>query len=129
MLSSIFFSPRLIRRSGDRMVIAMTDASGDDPSKDRAKIARKSAVAIRHDGPSSKALPEIIASGQGTWAEKIVQIALEAGLKVREDPELAQMLAVAAENSPVPPEALVAVAEILAYVYRAEGRALDDNDR
>lgn len=64
-------------------------------------------------------LPSIYASGKGYWAEQIIQLAFAHGIKVREDADLAQILSVLDVDSPIPPEAFAAVAEILAYVYQA----------
>lgn len=96
----------------------------------------KTAVALQHDG---NAIPAITASGRGKIAEKIVQLAFDNGVKVREDGPLAQMLAALDIDTPIPQEAFSAVAEILSYVYKANGqpdpfnaifdRPLDRNDK
>jgi flagellar biosynthesis protein len=64
-------------------------------------------------------LPRITATGKGALAEKIVAIALAHGVKVREDADLTEILGAIEVDSPIPIEAFTAVAEILAYVYRA----------
>jgi flagellar biosynthesis protein len=64
-------------------------------------------------------LPQVSAAGRGKIAEQIVQIALDHGVKVREDGPLAQMLVAVELDTPIPSEAFLAVAEILSYVYRA----------
>lgn len=66
-------------------------------------------------------MPRIVAAGRGKTAEQILQLAFENGVKVREDSALAEMLASIELDSPVPSEAFMAVAEILSYVYRANG--------
>ena len=66
-------------------------------------------------------VPEIAAAGRGEIARQIVEIALQNGVKVREDANLAEMLARFELDSPIPTEALMAVGEILAYVYQANG--------
>ncbi len=78
------------------------------------------AAAIQND-PRTGELPKIIATGRGKWAEQILDLAFANGLKVRQDPALANMLASIELDSPIPTEAIMAVAEILAYVYKAEG--------
>ena len=78
------------------------------------------AVAIRDGGTKARA-PIIKAAARGALAEKILQIAFENDIKVREDSDLATMLAELELDSPVPTEALMAIAEILSYVYRANG--------
>jgi flagellar biosynthesis protein len=78
------------------------------------------AVALKHD-PGS--LPRVIASGRGNMAERILEIAFQAGIKVREDADLAQMLAAVESNMPIPIACFEAVAEILNYLYRANATA------
>jgi flagellar biosynthesis protein len=93
-----------------------------DPSSVRPAKARKQiAVALQYelDGPT---LPRVVASGQGRMAEKILEMAFASGVKVREDADLAELLSVVQLDSEIPTEALVAVAEILAYIYRANGK-------
>ena len=76
------------------------------------------AVAIEDRSPREPA-PRIVASGRGKLAEQILEIAFANNVKVREDADLVQILATLEIESVVPLEALTAVAEILAYVYRA----------
>lgn len=80
------------------------------------------AVAVAADPASAKA-PVVLASGRGFIAEQILQIAFETGVKVREDADLAQLLAAVDVDTEIPLEAFTAVAEILAYVYRANAGA------
>ncbi len=64
-------------------------------------------------------LPRIVAAGRGKVAEQILALAFEKGIKVREDADLASLLAQMELDTPIPSEAIVAVAEILAKVYEA----------
>lgn len=82
---------------------------------------RQTAVALK-DGTDKGEVPVITAAGRGKIAEKILEIAFANGIKVREDSALAEMLAKIELDSPIPSEAFMAVAEILAYVYRANGQ-------
>ena len=75
------------------------------------------AVALRDEAAAGT--PRVTASGRGALAEQILEIAFARGVKVREDAELAEILAAIEVDSEVPVEALAAVAEILSYVYRA----------
>lgn len=72
-----------------------------------------------------KAGPRVAATGRGAVAEQILQIAFERGIPVREDADLAQILSTLEVDSVIPVEALSAVAEILSYLYRLNGRVLD----
>lgn len=96
----------------------------DDISKNRAKL-----VAVALESPDKLAsTTRILAAGRGVWAEKILDAAFEHEVKVRTDPMLAEMLAQAELDSPIPSEAIMAVAEVLSYVYGAQDSLSDDND-
>ena len=99
------------------------DGSQQDanPSNTRAIPTRKTAVAL-NDGAQKGEIPEIIAAGRGKIAEKILELAYENGINVREDKVLTEMLATIEIDSPIPSEAFMAVAEILSYVYKASGQ-------
>jgi flagellar biosynthesis protein len=83
---------------------------------------RQIAVALHYDR-ANPSLPRVIASGSGGVAAHILTPAFAAGIKVREDADLAEILAAVEVDSEIPLEALAAVAEILSYVYRANGAA------
>jgi len=98
------------------------DQHRSDPSTGRpVKARRPIAVALQYelDGPT---LPRVVASGQGRVVEQILEMAFASGVKVREDADLAELLSVVQLDSEIPSDALVAVAEILAYIYRANGK-------
>lgn len=78
------------------------------------------AVALKYQ-PETEFAPKVVASGRGSIAEQILAIAFAKGIKVREDADLAKLLSVIEIDSEIPIEAFAAVAEILAYVYRANG--------
>jgi flagellar biosynthesis protein len=69
-----------------------------------------------------------MASGRGNLADKILDIAFAEGVKVREDADLAEMLAAADIDTEIPVEAFIAVAEILRYVYAANGAQMPEVD-
>ncbi len=114
----------------------MSDHRADDDSPSRAgepgrsalsahvagldERRRQIAVALHYD-KGDPSLPRVAASGTGGVAEQILAAAFAAGVKVREDADLAEILAAVEVDSEIPLEALAAVAEILSYVYRANG--------
>jgi flagellar biosynthesis protein len=71
------------------------------------------------DGAARPSAPRVVATGRGAVAEQILAIAFEKGVPVREDSDLAQILAAVELDAEIPIDALAAVAEILSYVYRA----------
>lgn len=94
------------------------------------KTERTIAVALEYD-PENPKVPTVAASGYGYIAEKILDLAFAAGVKVRRDADLAEILAALDLDSEIPPEAFAAVAEILSYVYQLnvslqEGLLIDD---
>lgn len=99
----------------------ITDNSDDRKKETPEQSRRAAAVALKKYGIDESALPKIVAAGYGKLAEQIVEIAFQNGVKVREDKDLAQMLAAIELDSDVPSEALIAIAEILAYVYKTNG--------
>jgi flagellar biosynthesis protein len=70
-------------------------------------------------GRKSDSLPKVIASGYGKLAEQILEMAFSKGIRVRSDADLAELLATLDLDTPIPSEAIVAVAEIMAKVYEA----------
>ena len=86
-----------------------------------AKIPQKQVAVALTDSQKADDLPRVAAAGRGKIAEQILALAFEHGIKVREDGPLAEMLATVELDSPIPSEAFLAVAEILSYVYRANG--------
>lgn len=86
--------------------------------KENSKI--QTAVALT-ESDEDGAMPLITAAGRGKIAEQILQIAHENGIKVRTDADLVEILAKIELESPIPAEAFMAVAEVLSYVYRANG--------
>lgn len=93
--------------------------NGQPPQQRQAAIAIKGANADHVGVPLPDATPRIVAKGHGTVAEQIIQLALAAGVKVREDANLVEILEAIEIDTEVPLHALAAVAEILNYVYRA----------
>jgi flagellar biosynthesis protein len=94
-------------------------ARSNNPS--RGDADRPVAAALNYD-PSRPGVPRVSAAGRGPIAEQILALARANNVPVHEDPDLAGLLASVEIDCEIPVEALVAVAEILAYVYRANGR-------
>ncbi len=78
---------------------------------------RKKAAAIVYDRERDNA-PRVTAKGEGRRAEQILALAEAHGIPVREDPYLAELLALIDLDAEIPPGLYLAVAEVLAFVYR-----------
>ena len=80
-------------------------------------------VALRYED-GMDAAPRIVAKGLDEVALKIREIATENGVMLVEEPPLARALHRACDvGDAVPEDLFEAVAKVLAYVYRAQGRA------
>ena len=66
--------------------------------------------------------PTVVAKGSGLIAKKIIDLAREHGVPVREDQHLVEILSTIDLYEEIPTELYKAVAEILAYVYKMSGR-------
>ncbi len=81
------------------------------------------AVALKYDAKSMQA-PEVVAKGRNYIAERIKEEAIAQGVPIVPNEALAQALHRSVEvGHPIPPALFRAVAEVLAYVYRQQGKA------
>ena len=78
--------------------------------------SRKKAVALLYDQKKSTA-PKVVASGSNLVAEKIIAAALEAGVHIKEDRDLVELLAKVPVGEEIPGELYQTIAEVLAFVY------------
>jgi flagellar biosynthesis protein len=93
----------------------MTDTTPfDSPSPDRL-----SAVAISY--AAKDRAPIVVAKGYGAVANSIVRRARESGLYVHASPDLVKLLMTVNLDAQIPPQLYLAVAEVLAWLYRLEG--------
>lgn len=66
------------------------------------------------------AAPRVVARGKGLIAEEIISRAREHGIYVHESPELVALLTQVDIDQSIPPQLYMAVAELLAWLYRIE---------
>ena len=84
------------------------------------------AVALQYDRDSAEgSAPRVVAKGVDAVAQRIKQVAAEAGVTLFEDRPLARALHARAEiGEEVPVDLFEAVAAVLAYVYRVDRRTV-----
>jgi flagellar biosynthesis protein len=82
---------------------------------------RRRATALRYE--QGRRAPEVVATGVGLVADRILAAAREAGIPVRHDPALAEALAALELGADVPEALWKAVAETLAWAYRVDAQA------
>ena len=90
-------------------------------SPDNTKKKRLYAAALRYKTQEDNA-PKLVAKGAGKIAERILTLAKENDVPVREDPELIEALMKLELNQYIPHELYQVVAEILAFVYRMNNK-------
>jgi flagellar biosynthesis protein len=86
------------------------------------------AVALLYD-KTKTAAPQVVASGKGKIAEKIIETAKTSGVHIKEDPDLLELLAKVPTGEVIPVELYQAVAEILAFVYRVNNKYQEQMNR
>ena len=84
----------------------------------------KSAVALAY--LETDAAPRVVAKGRGAIAAEIIARAREHGVYVHESPELVSLLMQVDLDEKIPPQLYVAVAELLAWLYRIEHGSTDN---
>ena len=91
----------------------MSAADDDRPPPPRA------AGALSYPGGDAGA-PQVVAKGRGAIADAIIARARQAGVYVHESPQLVQLLMNVDLDAQIPPALYVAVAELLAWLWRIE---------
>jgi flagellar biosynthesis protein len=85
--------------------------------------ANQQAIALAYE--SSDYAPRVVAKGRGLIAEQIIAKAKENGVFVHESKDLVALLMQVDLDDHIPPELYLAIAEILAWLYRLEAGAAD----
>jgi flagellar biosynthesis protein len=88
---------------------------------DRHPNESRQVVALRYE-PKRESAPRVVAKGRGYLADKILELAREHNVPIRQDRNLLQVLSRLDLNEEIPPEIYKAVAEILAFIYRLNNR-------
>jgi len=86
---------------------------------------RAEAVALTYD--VADGAPRVVAKGSGLLAEEIIERAQAAGVFVHESPELLSLLMQVDLDERIPPALYIAVAELLAWLYRLESADKKDH--
>ncbi len=84
---------------------------------DEQRLSRQLAVALHYDMDKDPA-PAVIAKGRGAVARRILDVAREHNVPIREDAGLAEALGKLHLGDTIPEELFPAIAEVLAFIYR-----------
>lgn len=76
------------------------------------------AVALRYEKPRA---PRVVAVGRGALGQKIIDTAIESGVAVEQNPDLAEALSKVELEAEIPENLYRAVAQVLGFILRASG--------
>lgn len=79
----------------------------------------KKAVALRYERYKDSA-PKVVAKGKGVIAERIIEVAKQHGVYLKEDPTLVEVLSGLELYEEIPEEFYKVVAEIFVLIYQAK---------
>ncbi len=82
----------------------------------RNRATGKTAVTLKYDAQKGSA-PKVTAKGRGDVADRIIALAQEKGIPIKEDPDLVAVLAQIDVGKDIPASLYKVVAELLAFVY------------
>ena len=88
---------------------------------------RQTAIALAYQGQDNA--PRVVAKGRGLVAQAIIAKAREHGVFVHESEELVSLLMQVELDRQIPPELYLAVAELLAWLYRLERGETDLSEK
>jgi flagellar biosynthesis protein len=77
------------------------------------------ATALHYEGTGA---PKVTASGQGYIADRILEVARENGIPIREDPALSQALEALELGEEIPEDLYKTVAEAIAWAYSLDAQ-------
>lgn len=111
--------PLEVGDGGSPHLLTQNQSSKEEMSYRRRKVPRrKRAIALRY--AKNDNAPVVVASGAGEIAKKILNLAAEHNVPVKEDDTLVDILSRLDVGYQIPPETYRAVAEILAFLYRTD---------
>lgn len=119
LLSANFFVGDIIRSKFDTRNMKNLDLEMGMDKKSMSKIKRsiKKAVALGYQKEKNSA-PKVLASGKGESAAKIISLAKEHGVPIKEDEDLIEILSKLDLGDEIPPNMYKAVAEVFAFIYQ-----------
>jgi len=94
----------------------------NNPASRKDDAERSLAVALAYK--PGDAAPRVVAKGRGLIADEIIARAREYGVYVHESPELVTLLQQVDLDDHIPPQLYIAVAELLAWLYRVEQQGI-----
>ena len=78
---------------------------------------KSKAAALKYDATKNSA-PKVTAKGEGKTAKKIIEIAQQNDVPIKQDEDLIELLSKVELDHEVPQEMYKAVAEVFSFIYR-----------
>ena len=91
--------------------------------KNKNQFIKRSAVSLKYNGAINKS-PLVTAKGDGFIADKIIALAKDNNVPIKEDPDLVHLLSKVDLNSEIPASLYKVVAELLSFVYKINNKYL-----
>ncbi|EAT99499.1 MULTISPECIES: FlhB-like flagellar biosynthesis protein [Campylobacter] len=85
------------------------------------QVSKKKAVALGYNREKNSA-PKVLATGSGEIANKIISLAREHEIPIKEDPDLIEILSKVEIDQEIPPNLYKAVAEIFSFLYKVTNK-------
>ena len=101
---------------------SISESNNNETSQFSTSKEDNYAVALGYDNEKNSA-PVVLAKGQGDIAKKIVELAKEHNVEIKQDADLLQILKAVDINQEIPVEAFAAVAEIISYIYKQNAQS------
>jgi flagellar biosynthesis protein len=79
--------------------------------------------------PHQDHAPRVVAKGRRKVAEQIIALAREHHIPIYEDPAIVELLYTLEVDQEIPEELYKVVAEILVFVYRLDGKFIDQKKK
>ena len=81
------------------------------------QVNKKKAVALGYNRSKDNA-PRVLANGAGEIANRIIDLAKEHDIPIKEDPDLIEILSKVEVDQEIPPNLYKAVAEIFSFLHK-----------
>lgn len=90
------------------------------PSLDENGNPVVEAAALSYDVPGGDHAPKLVARGRGATADKILELAREHNVPIKQDPTLVSILGALDVGAEIPPDLYGVIAEVLTWAYNTD---------
>ena len=80
-------------------------------------MENKKATALQYDTNEDSA-PKVVAKGEKYLAQKIIEVAKNNNIPIKEDKDMVELLSKLEINQEIPPDMYKAIAEVFSFIYK-----------